>query len=256
MILGLLRTPRWIGFTSVVIVAILAFGLLSMWQWNRAEQRDAERAAMVAAMAADPLDWPDAVEQVRSGADWVPVRLSGEYRVEAQAVVRKRPLDARNGFWVMTALDTPFGPAWVNRGWIAAGGDALSTPDIPAPPPGTVTVDGVLRPFTAADPSRNEGLPEGQVTDPDPAVLPAIGALQGGYAQLLDSEPEQQDVRPLPLPETDGGRNLSYAIQWALFALVALGGWFFFLRREARETDDALQETPDVTPPSPVSPGR
>lgn len=28
--------------------------------------------------------------------------------------------------------------------------------------------------------------------------------------------------------------NISYAVQWILFALVAFAGWFFFLRREAR----------------------
>ena len=36
------------------------------------------------------------------------------------------------------------------------------------------------------------------------------------------------------LPVIDEGRNISYAVQWILFALVALAGWFFFLRREAR----------------------
>jgi cytochrome oxidase assembly protein ShyY1 len=238
VILTLLRTRRWIGFTSVVLVSILAFGLLSMWQWDRAEQREAERAAMDAAMAEEPLAWSAASAQVAAGGDWVPVRLIGEYRPDEQAVVRKRPLEARNGFWVMTPLDTSDGTAWVNRGWIPTGGDALSTPVIPDPPSGEVIVEGVLRPFATADLARNEGLPAGQVTDPDPAVLPAIAALDGGYVQVLTSSPAQQDVRPLPLPETDGGRNLSYAVQWALFALVAIAGWFFFLRREARDSRD------------------
>ena len=246
MILTLLRTRRWIGFTSVVIVSIIAFGLLSMWQWDRAEQRAAERAAMDAAMAEDPLAWSAASAQVVTGGDWVPVRLVGEYRSDEQAVVRKRPLEARNGFWVMTALDTVDGTAWINRGWIPTGGDALSTPVIPDPPAGEVIVEGVLRPFATADLARNEGLPAGQVTDPDPAILPPVAALDGGYVQLLTSAPAQQDVRPLPLPETDGGRNLSYAVQWALFALVAIAGWFFFLRREAREGQEGAGPTGDT----------
>jgi cytochrome oxidase assembly protein ShyY1 len=41
------------------------------------------------------------------------------------------------------------------------------------------------------------------------------------------------------MPDVDENRNLSYAGQWLLFALVAVGGWFFFLRREAR--DDAAR---------------
>lgn len=246
MIVSLLRTRRWIGFTSVVVVSILAFGLLSMWQWDRAEQRDAERAAMDAALAEEPLPWAAASEQVAAGGDWVPVRLTGQYRADAQAVVRKRPLDAQNGFWVMTPLDTSDGTVWVNRGWIPTGGDALSTPVIPSPPSGDVVVDGVLRPISTADPDRNVGLPAGQVTDPDPAVLPEVAALSGGYVQLLGSDPAQQDVRPLPLPESDGGRNLSYAVQWALFALVAIAGWFFFLRREAREEREGAGSADDA----------
>ena len=42
-------------------------------------------------------------------------------------------------------------------------------------------------------------------------------------------------VVPARRPDVDEGRNISYAIQWILFAIIAIGGWFFFLRREARD---------------------
>lgn len=45
------------------------------------------------------------------------------------------------------------------------------------------------------------------------------------------------------MPEVDEGRNISYAVQWLLFAVIAVAGWFYFLRREARE-DEARQEAP------------
>ena len=51
MIWPLLRTRRWIGFTAVVVLAIVAFGLLSAWQWSRAEERRAERSALEASVA-------------------------------------------------------------------------------------------------------------------------------------------------------------------------------------------------------------
>jgi len=31
----------------------------------------------------------------------------------------------------------------------------------------------------------------------------------------------------------DEGRNISYAVQWLIFAAVALVGWWAFLRRES-----------------------
>jgi cytochrome oxidase assembly protein ShyY1 len=55
---------------------------------------------------------------------------------------------------------------------------------------------------------------------------------------LTESVPEQDGLIPLSLPEVNEGQNISYAVQWLLFAGVAMAGWFFFLRREARE--DAL----------------
>lgn len=242
MIWPLLRTRRWIGFTAVVVIAIVAFGLLSAWQWSRAEDRRMERVALESSLSEQPVTWLQAAELTRDGSDWIPVQVTGTYDPDAQAVVRKRPLNARNGFWVLTPLRTADGDLWVNRGWIPAGVDALSTPDLPAPPEGEVVIAGLMRPAPASDPDSNEGLPPGQVADPDPRLLPRAGALSDAYLQLTSSDPAQQDVTTLGLPEIDDGRNISYAVQWALFALVALSGWYYFLRREASEDASPADE--------------
>ena len=239
--LALLRTRRWIGFTLVVIGAIVAFGLLSTWQWSRAEDRRQERIALQSAAAVEPF--PLAALELSSGLaptdEWRPVVVEGEYLPGTEVAVRKRPLNARNGFWVMTALQrSEGGVVGVNRGWLPAGADALATPDIPAPPAGTVSVAGYLRAFEDADPDRNEGLPAGQVAAPAPVLLPDVGGTVLAYVQLTESVPEQDGLIPLSLPEVNEGQNISYAVQWLLFAGVAMAGWFFFLRREARE--DAL----------------
>ena len=153
----------------------------------------------------------------------------------------RRPLNAQNGFWVMTLLRTEDGPVWVNRGWIPAGADALSTPDLPSAPSGAIRITGYLVPYDP--PGDNTGLPPGQVAAAEAATLSAQPADPRGYIQLATSEPAQVGLVPIPLPEIDEGRNLSYAGQWLLFAVVAVFGWFFFLRREARE-DEATRTTP------------
>lgn len=243
MIWPLLRTRRWQGFTAVVLVAIVAFGLLSAWQWSRAEERRSEERQLSAVIAADPVPLTAALD-TPVGSDWLPVTTTGTYLPDT-AFVRKRPLQSRNGFWVMTPLRTDAGVLWVNRGWIPASADALATPDVPPSPAGEVSVTGYLRPFVPDDPSRGDGLPPGQVSDPDRSQLPRVDSLTAGYLQLRDSQPAEQETLPVPVPEVDGARNLSYAVQWALFALVAVAGWFFFLRREAKE---------DATPEDPVTP--
>ena len=54
--------------------------------------------------------------------------------------------------------------------------------------------------------------------------------LQDGLEQTRHST-----VKALPLPQADDAKNLSYAGQWLLFASIAIVGWFYFLRREAKE---------------------
>lgn len=222
------------GFTIMVVVVIVAFGLLSLWQWQRAEEKKAQRLALELAVSAAPVTI-DAAEAGPPGA-FHAVRVTGTYDVGVQAAVRKRPLNAQNGFWVMTPLVDDRGTAvWVNRGWIAVGGDALSTPDLPAPPAGLVTVTGYLRPYEDARAEDNTGLPAGQIAAISPLTLPSLSADPGGYVQLVESQPGQEGLVPVPLPDVDEGRNISYAVQWLLFAAVAIGGWYYFLRREAGE---------------------
>lgn len=234
----LLRTRRWLGFTALVVGVIIAFGLLSRWQWSRAEERHEERVALQAAIARDPVPLGTLDLTDLQDGQWRAVTATGVYSPDDSAVVRKRPLDARNGFWLMTPLrldeDTS---VWVNRGWLAAGQDALSTPDLPAPPAGEVTISGYLRAFEDADPGANAGLPAGQIAAPAAALLPPASDAVPAYIQLATSDPEQEGLVALPLPDIDEGRNISYAIQWLLFAAVAMAGWYFFLQREAK--DDA-----------------
>lgn len=250
MIGPLLRTRRWAGFTVLVVVVIIAFGLLSAWQWSRAEDRRAEGRILQDALTVTPLPLSSALDSTPGVWDWTPSVATGTFDASNEVLVRKRPLEARNGFWVLTPLDTGAAIVWVNRGWVPVGADALNTPSVTPPPTGLVEVNGYLKPYEQASPDRNDGLPSGQVAAPALSLLPDVGASATGFLQLASSNPEQRDVRPLPLPEIDESRNISYAVQWLLFAAVALGGWFYFLRREARE-DATPGTSPSEPPPHP-----
>lgn len=229
---SLLRTRRWIGFTALVAGAIIGFGILSSWQWQRADEQRTDRVALQASLDAAPAPFAD-LEPIQEGDAWRPVEATGRYSTTDQVLVRKRPLDGRNGFWVLARLDTADGPVWVNRGWLVASGDALATPAIPAPPPGDVTVVGFTR--TLEPDGDLTGMPAGQVPSPTAAVLPGA---QGGYLQAASSTPAETELVRVPVPTIDEGRNISYAVQWLIFATVAVAGWLVFLRREAREDEE------------------
>jgi cytochrome oxidase assembly protein ShyY1 len=238
-VLALLRTRRWLSFTILVIALIVAFGALSRWQWSRAQDKQIERATLETTANARPVNITDALRDAPAAAlEWHRVSATGTWQTTGQVLVRRRPLNSTNGFWVMTPLLTASGESvWVNRGWLAARESAGSIIAPPDPSPGEVTIVGYLREYEAG--SRQSDLPSGQVSAPTLDELPEVPRPLAGYVQLAD--PPQRGLVPVPPPDVDDSRNLSYAGQWLLFALVAIGGWFFFLRREARE--DAAQHT-------------
>ncbi|MFA7323813.1 MAG: SURF1 family protein [Candidatus Nanopelagicales bacterium] len=232
--LQLLRTRRWIGFTCLVLFVIIAFGLLSRWQWSRAETKREERIALATAAQVTPAPLPS-ITGLSDAEEWNRFTLTGRFDDAHQVVVRKRPLNGTNGFWVMTPFTSNADTTvWVNRGWFAAQGMATSLPQIPAAPSATQSIVGAWRFYESASASDLEGLPTGMIPAPAVAVLP-VRADAPGYLQLIS--PKQEGLIAVPTPEIDEGQNISYAVQWLLFALVAIVGWFIFLRREA--IDDA-----------------
>lgn len=240
-VLALLRTRRWVAFTTLVLLSVVVFGLLSHWQWQRAEQRDRERVELLTRTAQTAV--PLASALANTPKEWQRLDLTGTYAQE-QFAVRRRPLEGRNGFWVLSRLNTELGPVWVNRGWVPAEADALAMPSLPTPPSGVVRVSGYYRSPESRDIEQWQGLPMGMV----PAVVPdalsqlstdaaqSTGAVLTGYLQLTSSEPLQEGLVELPLPSIDSSRNISYAVQWVLFAFVAVGGWGYMLRRESLST--------------------
>ena len=233
--LALLRTRRWLAFTALVIVAIVAFGLLSRWQWARAEQHRQERIDVVSRSAQEPVTIDQALSQSDAGSwEWVAVSATGTYVPDSTRLVRQRPLDGSNGFWVVTTLRLGDGrTVAVCRGWIPVTGAATQAQSAPPPPDGQVTVVGRLRSAEVPPSQVPSDLPSGQVPTLSPELLGAT--ITQAYVEQASTTPPDSSVKALPLPEIDEVRNVSYAVQWILFALVALVGWFYFLRREARE---------------------
>lgn len=240
--LALLRTRRWVGFTAVVVVAILAFGLLSAWQWSRAEDRRAERAMLAASLSEQPGDVASLLADPPGPGEWHHLILRGRFDTASQVLVRSRPQSGSNGLWVMTPLITDEDEAvWVIRGWTPAAGSAMQTPSVPEPESGIVTIEAVGHEFEKADASDNDGLPPGQVAAASLSTLPDLGMPTAPFIARTTTAVDGLEL--VPVPQVDEGRNVSYAIQWLLFAVVALAGWFYFLRREAREESKEKQWT-------------
>lgn len=236
---SLLRTGRWIGFTAVVIAAIIAFGALSAWQWTRAEERRTERLALTTQVEAAPL--PLSASDT-TAPDYAHVSLRGFFVEGSDRLVRSKPQGGGNGFWVISALEPEAFPGvytWIVRGWMASQSAATASVSIPGAPAGIQTIEGFLRTFENIGPTPAD-LPDGQISAVDLEQLPRLEGTV--FPRWIQSASNDGSLEPVLLPEVDDSRNISYAVQWLLFAGVALTGWFFFLRREARE-DAAVQES-------------
>ena len=235
---SLLRTGRWIGFTALVIAAIVAFGLLSAWQWSRAEERRAERLSLTAQVTAEPQPL---VEMVGDPEEFGHVTVRGAFIEGSDRLVRSKPQGGGNGFWVISALEAERPNdtyVWVVRGWMPSQSAATSDVVVPTAPAGITEVEGYLRSFESTGPTP-EDLPAGQVTAVSLSQLPRIEG--SAFPRWIQSAQGEGDLLAIQLPEVDDSRNISYAVQWLLFAAVAMTGWYFFLRREAKEEAQASE---------------
>ncbi len=236
---ALLRTGRWVGFTIAVLAAIVAFGLLSAWQWSRAEERRIDRVELTTRLTAEaqPLGLP-----VSAAPEYSRVLVEGAFVEGSDRLVRSRPQGGGNGFWVASALEPRNAPGrhvWVVRGWMPSQTAATTPIPVPPSPSGPQAIAGYLRTFEDTGPTPAD-LPSGQITAMSTAQLPRLDG--DAFPQWIQSSQEEIGLVVLDLPDIDESRNISYAVQWILFAAVAIGGWFIFLRREARE--DAQEAEP------------
>lgn len=239
-----LLTPRWIAATAVALATLVAFGFLSHWQWDRAN-RDQDAAAA----GADPA--PVDVATVL-GVDPLPadsygrrVSATGSYDAAGQRVVVRG-----DTYWVVTPLLPQSGPAIpVVRG-------VLTAPTAPAPPPGTVTVVGRVEPYDG-DPGTqpsDAGLPAGQLPRLTGSLLTdAVGGeVTGGWVAMTSQQPGSTLPAVTAPSSPQAGshlywQNVTYAVQWLLFAAFVAFLWWRWFRDELREREPDRAAEPSRT---------
>jgi cytochrome oxidase assembly protein ShyY1 len=248
-------------FIALVLMAVLvALGCigLSRWQYHRYQHKHEAKQLVQRNYDAPavPLSrlLPSADAAFDRGDEWRQVRVSGQYDVAAATLVRNRPRDVGDtgptyGYEVLVPLVLADGSALlVDRGWLpngTTGSHPGQQPDaVPAPPAGQVQVVARLR---QGEPRHGQAVPSGQVAsiDLDTVEARAGRPLYPAYGALVSEAPAPSTAPAvLGAPELDGGEgiNASYAVQWLLFAALALGFPFWYVRRVRREAAAALAQ--------------
>jgi cytochrome oxidase assembly protein ShyY1 len=240
-------TRQWVTLAVAAVVLAALCLVAGRWQWDRAESRNAEIDLVNANWSApvvpvgEILDGPGAI--LPDDKVWQRVELEGEYVADATVLLRNRPVGGRGGYHVLVPFEAEVDGRSVvmviDRGFVPLGTDGSRPDAVPAPPSGTVTVVASLR---ADEPASDRDAPPGQVqaistaqvlaAGPDGAGW-AEGRTVGAYGALRAENPAPGTaLAALPKPDTDPGSHLSYAFQWCIFAIGAIGGYVLLWRRE------------------------
>ena len=227
----MLRTalrPASLGLLALALALATAFAALGNWQLERSRTHAGPgRTEQVV-----PLAQVLAPSSTFTGrADGQRVAVTGTYRPQDQVLVADRPRGGEPGSWLVAALavEADGGAALlpVLRGWLPEG---AAPPD---PPSGAVELTGRLQP---GEPPR--GYAPGQelraLSSAD-LVNAWDGPLYTGYLALEEAS-APLSVVPTSAPTGDLDlRNVSYALQWWLFAAFAVLVWVHLVRQRHRD---------------------
>lgn len=258
----MLRTalrPRWLALLALALVLASAFAALGSWQLGRSRDQAGDEPVPTGTVRLQELVEPQtAFTGALLGRT---VEVTGELGAPTLRV-EGRALDGERGAWVLNPMVVSTGDATatlpVVRGWVPDGARA------PAPPSGEVTLTGRLEPSEA---------PTGETPSTAGAstVVSSVSSadLLNRWGQpiytgfLVTDVPVPADGLTAipPAPVDDRGfalQNVSYALQWWVFALFAVFIWWRLVRdahlseTSRLEDDDALVDDEGQTEPDDV----
>jgi len=222
--------------TTLFAIALIALCLwASHWQYARGVARH-HRNFVIASHVDQPPTTLDAVGSDINGAEWRTVSITGKFDSSHQILLRNQYSQGTYGFDLLTLFtDTGARTFWVDRGWIAAGQSAASTPKLPSTSSAVVAITGRIR--------LDDSLPQGSFFAISPGSKNLINKwnaqskstikTENFYIDLLTaSDPTMTPNVPVELPELTDGPHMAYALQWLFFA--GLVGYGRLLLRRAR----------------------
>jgi len=229
----------WFSWGILVVLFSTACWFLSQWQFSRQEEVHAANQRISANYDSEPVALEELLTSTQNwdkALEFRPAVVSGAYLPEQNFLIRNRPYDAYPGFLQLVAFETDGGSIfWVERGWLPTGSKSDSPDSIPS-------VDDNHRQITVrlrtAEPKLDRSAPQGQLPSIDlvaaSAGLESNSIYTQAYGRLVREEPKLETGRAMAKPDLSDGNHLSYAFQWILFGVMALGAVIWTLYQERR----------------------
>lgn len=223
------------SFVALLLIAACLFA--AQWQFSRGSNQSANNKIIAANIDLPSLNIEDVANLDPVANQWRKITLQGKFSMSNQELVRNRYYEGKFGFEVLTLFTTTNGENfWVDRGWVAAGPNAATPPDVEQVTGESVEISARIRSENLSRQLQGSFF----VTRATSVKPKSIAKLQGidaneYYLDLLGSSDGQ--VKPLTkieLPELSNGPHYAYGIQWLAFALLALIGRFLIFREAKR----------------------
>ena len=264
------RAPIWLAGHALAGGLLVVFLIAGFWQLSRHGEVRGRNAAAAERMEMPPLDadrFFEAVSdpQLRAELEYRTVTLPVERVDWHEAVqIRNRSLGGVAGCHLAVPAAAisddsaePFG-VLVIAGWLPQSGcatasvDASVSDDVVLRLPDSGHITGRIRTsqerglLGPADPAEGRLATLARV-DVDRIDRQTALDLLGVYVEVtgaagpngapIELNPDEVGISPVPLPppELDAGPHLGYTFQWFSFAAVAIVGYTFVLRHQARK---------------------
>ncbi len=250
----MLRTalrPKWLALLALALALASGFAWLGSWQLDRSRTESTERALRAeAARTPVPLTEVLVPQQALAGeAGTATVLVDGDLDADLARLSPRRELEGRSGAWVVVPVEVGTGGGDVARLPVVLGWQQQDVlPDLAS---GAVSLTGVLRSSEAPSgpPAGDVGLETVSTAD----LVNLWGApLYSAYLVASPADAVAAGLEPVPADPERGGfgfdlQNLSYAVQWWVFAAFAVFLWWRLVRDDHLDRQERDAE-PDVDP--------
>ncbi|MFM0135875.1 SURF1 family protein [Caballeronia grimmiae] len=227
--------------TVLILIVVAVTVRLGFWQRDRALQKEALNARIVAFENA-PAERVGVDPMPLKSVEFHRVEARGEFMPERVVYLDNRPYNDQPGFYVVMPLKLEGGGyVLVNRGWLPRNLADRTGIERYETPQGVVDIQGVAR----ANPSQAFELGKGGSAAHQQIrqnlSIPAFAAETGFALQpfVIQQTNDTHDrlVRDWPAPTLGVERNYGYMLQWWGMAVAAVGFGLYAARRAAKKND-------------------
>lgn len=217
---------RVISLWILALLVLFGSAFASRWQFERHYERTEKSNQINQILSRSTLANLNPDDYVEY---WQPVSFKGRFIGDAK-LLRNRPLEGRNGFWVIDTFRTQSGKRLaVLVGWIPSKGSATEFVQPPQLDKEILNIEGIAREYESKEIAND--LPVDQLLTLDST---AISSDFDYFVQALLISPSlKQEIVPIPTPRFSQGPHFFYAIQWIIFGIIAIVGSIYLTKSES-----------------------